>query len=140
MCKDVLTAGADFVFITKSHGSQGNVSDFLKNKVPTSLLTHNDDESFCLKLIQRIICLYYVIPCGNISTQLPPSSICQEECSEVQSSCPAGWQTVQLGLRDYQFISCDDTEAPLFPLPNCCTGAGIVLPNIDTEPTGCLLL
>ena len=138
VCEGVLTAGADFVFITKNHGSQGNVSDFLKKKVPISLLTRNDDESFCFNLIQRVICHYYLIPCGTIGTRLPPSSICQEECSEVQSSCPAGWQTVQLGLKDYQFISCDNTAASLYPLPNCCTGAGIALPK--NESTGCCLI
>ena len=134
MCEDVLTAGVDFVFITKSHGSQSNISTFLKENAPISLLTSNSDESFCLNLIQRVICLYYLIPCGTIGTRLPPSSICQEECFEVQSSCPAGWQNVQLGLNDFQFIICDNTAASLYPLPNFCTGAGIALPSaVDAE-------
>ena len=134
MCEDVLTAGVDFVFITKSHGSQSNISTFLKENALISLLTSNSDESFCVNLIQRVICLYYLIPCGTIGTRLPPSSICQEECSEVHASCPAGWQTVQLGLKNYQFISCDNTAASLYPLPNCCTGAGIALPSaVDAE-------
>ena len=57
---------------------------------------------------------------------LPPSSICQEECAQVQSQCQETWQIAIVVLTPYSFISCDDTSQLLFPLPNCCTGAGII--------------
>ena len=73
------------------------------------------------------MCRYYLPPCGNfeLTHTLPPSSICQEECSQVQSECHETWQTAAVLLTPYPFINCDDTSRLLFPLPNCCTGAGI---------------
>ena len=120
VCNDVLS-DVDYVFITKSHGSQENISHFLETNIPHSLLT--DDN--CREMMFQLICHYYLIPCGSEGSELPPSSICREECSMVESTCPSAWQALRLGLEDYKFISCDDTSALLFPLPNCCTGVGI---------------
>ena len=73
----------------------------------------------CRVLNFRIICNYYLSSCG---TEIPPFSLCPEDCSAVKMKCPVAWETAKLG---YNFISCDDTSALLFPLPNCCTGLGI---------------
>ena len=146
VCDDVLS-DVGYVFITKSHGSQENISHFLETNIPHSLLT--DDN--CRELVFQLICHYYLIPCGSEGSELPPSSICHEECSMVENTCPTAWQVLRQGLRDYKFISCEDTSAFLYPLPNCCTGVGIVvvqglgcnsqyptvcdiLPSIHTEP------
>ena len=48
----------------------------------------------------------------------------------VETTCSTAWMALQLGLVDYEFISCNDTSAFLFPLPNCCTGVGIQEGNI----------
>ena len=120
ICNDVLS-DMDYVFITKSHGSQENISHFLETNIPHFLLT--DDN--CRELVFQLICHYYLIPCGSEGSELPPSSICREECSMVESTCPSAWEALRLGLEDYKFINCDDTSALLYPLPNCCTGVGI---------------
>ena len=120
VCNDVLS-DEDYVFITKSHGSQENISHFLETNIPRSLLP--DDK--CRDLVFHLICHYYLIPCESEGSELPPSSICPEECSMVESTCTTAWEALRLRLEEYKFISCEDTSALLFPLPNCCTGVGI---------------
>ena len=124
MCNDVLSAGVDYVFISKSYGSQENISQFLEFNTPYSLLT----DDYCRKQVYQIICNYYLSPCGSNGSELPPSSICPEECSVVENACPLEWDAMKVGLRDYGFIDCNDTSALLFPLPNCCTGVGVQEP------------
>ena len=116
----------DHVYITKSHGTQSNISTILNSKIQRSheaFATHDKD---CVDQVFRVMCRYYLSPCGNFTHPLPPSSICQEECSQVQSQCQETWQTAKTLLSPYPFINCDDTSELLFPLPNCCTGAGIM--------------
>ena len=122
ICNDYLS-DEDYVFITKSHGSQDNISHFIKNNIPHFFLTGD-----CRELMLQLICHYYLIPCGSEGSKLPPSSICHEECSMVESTCPTAWEALRQGLRDYKFISCGDTSALLYPLPNCCTGVGLQEP------------
>ena len=55
-----------------------------------------------------------------------PWVICQEECAHVQSKCQETWQTAEAALFPFLFINCDNTSQLLFPLPHCCTGAGIL--------------
>ena len=124
MCDGVFTEDMDKVFIAAIHGSQKNVSNFLEQNVLTAIILDNGG-IMCRDKIYRIICKYYLSPCGTVSAQLSPSSICPEDCSAVQMECPAAWEAAQLGLKDYNYISCDDTSAFLFPLPNCCTGIGL---------------
>ena len=121
MCDGVFIEEKDYVFIATTHGSQKYISTFLEESV---LITHNiileNGGISCRDLIYRIICNYYLSPCG---TEIPPSSICPEDCFAVQMECPVAWKIAKLGFKE--FISCDDTSALLFPLPNCCTGLGI---------------
>ena len=111
------------MFIAATHGSQKNISTFLEENVLTSLISANDG-IICRNQIYQIICKYYLSPCGSVPVYTPPSSICPEDCSAVQRECPAAWEAAQLGLKNYNFISCDDSSAFLFPLPTCCTGLG----------------
>ena len=112
------------MFITRTHGSQKNISMFLEQNILTTLISLNAG-IFCRDQLYRIICNYYLSPCGTNSSQLPPYSICPENCSAVKLECPAAWEAAQLGLKEYRFISCDDTSAFLFPLPSCCMEVGL---------------
>ena len=124
VCDGVLTFGLDLIYIPKSYGTQSNISTILNIKTQRLhelSATHGKD---CVDQVFRATCRYYLPPCGNFTHSLPPSSICQEECSQVQSKCQETWQTARALLTPYPFINCDDTSQLLFPLPNCCTGAG----------------
>ena len=128
-CSGVLSLGSDYVFISNSLGTQTNIGTAL-DEIALPLVASEDEE--CLQQMFKVICHYYLPPCGNITHHpLLPSSLCQEECFRVQSTCPALWQAAAAataGLADfYSSIDCSITSQLLFPLPNCCTGAGIKL-------------
>ena len=136
ICDGVFTKEEDYVFIAATHGSQINISKLLEENVLKTLISRNDG-IMCRDRIYQIICNYYLSPCGNVSSQLLPYSVCPEDSSAVQMECPAAWEAAQLGLKEYNFISCDDTTAFLFPLPNCCRGVDIE--NVMTDKGECLI-
>ena len=46
----------------------------------------------------------------------------------VQEKCRATWNSVLLTVSDRDLIvNCNDTSILLFPVPHCCTGAGLGL-------------
>ena len=126
LCNRVLRPGVDYVFIASTHGTQRNVTLFLEKNIP-SYLEHRSltDDTSCYDNILRIICNYYMSPCGNDSSKLPPHAICPDDCYTVQQSCPAAWETAQHGLEKYKFISCNWSSLFIFPLPSCCTSVGL---------------
>lgn len=124
-CNGVLSTGLDYVFITKDHQSQENISRFLLENIPQDLLLAQDITDYCSNQISRVLCNYYLIPCSNESLELPPTSICPEECSVVQEICFSSWRALELGLNDYSFINCSDTTRLISPLSSCCTAVGI---------------
>ena len=119
VCNGIFTVDVDYVFVLTNLGTQESISDLL------ILATHQLKSSNCHDNILRVICNYYLIPCGTNSSLVPPYSICPENCSAVQMECPEAWKEAQEQLEDHQFISCEDTSALLFPLPSCCTGVGL---------------
>ena len=125
-CVGLLRLGIDYVFISNNLGTQTNIGTAL-DEMALPLLASEDEE--CLQQVYKVICHYYLPPCGNITHHpLLPSSLCQEECSHVQSTCPTLWQAATAALSDFfSFINCSSTSQLLFPLSNCCTGAGIRL-------------
>ena len=128
-CNDVLTRGEDYVFVARVHRSQVNISQFLEANIPQELLDLSDKIDYCREQVHRILCNYYLAPCGNESLEILPTTICPEECSMVQQACLSTWKALELGLMDYSFINCSDTAALLSPLPSCCTGIGIESPT-----------
>ena len=125
-----MRVGVDFVYISnRIDGTQNNISQVLNEKIKNLkdiIATHDKD---CVDLVFTVICHYYLPPCGNYTHYITPSSLCQEECMYVQKSCHTTWLAAKLALIDPPFINCDDTSHLIFPLPNCCTGAGIKLPS-----------
>ena len=115
ICNDIFTVGSDYVFVTRTHGSQKNISRLFNQDILTTLLSQSS--SNCHYQIVEVICNYFLSPCGTESSQVLPHSICPEDCSAVQMECPE-WEAVQLGLN--QLISCNDTSAFLSPLISCC--------------------
>lgn len=135
MCNDLLTPYVDYVFIPLAHETQNRIGSILESNLPNLTIVKTED--YCHDQIYRIICNYYFIPCGNLTNTLPPSSICPEECSLVEESCPSVWEVVRLAMdSELPFIDCTDTGSPLLPLPNCCTGAGITQQQSETENKG----
>ena len=140
VCLEILELGVDFVYISNSRGSQGNITNFLNQRFQSfdNLLASHDEQ--CVEQVLRVLCHYFLPPCGKITNTIPPFSLCQEECAYVQSTCRATWQAATLAFNTEQIINCSDTSNLLLPLPNCCTGAGIELPTSSTYGRLVLLL
>ena len=50
----------------------------------------------------------------------------QEECQVVQEECQTTWDAILLAFKTVDpIIDCNDTSTVLFPIPHCCTGAGL---------------
>ena len=126
ICTGSLKIGVDLVYTKLELGIQSTISDKLnkrKQYVETIIGDHDED---CVKQVYKVFCHYYLPPCGNITHPAPPSSICQEECQMVQDKCQRTWDALQLAFKDIEpVIDCSETSKFLFPVPQCCTGAGI---------------
>ena len=137
VCQDVVRPLIDRIYITKSYG---DFSSILNNEFKTCFDFFASDDKDCIKQVFRVMCHYYFPPCGSFSHSLPPSSICQEECSQVQSECHDTWQMAAAVLYPIPFIDCNDTSRLIFPLPNCCTGAGIMIGTRDEVTSSASML
>jgi hypothetical protein len=130
LCNKIFRESIDYVFIAAVHGSQKNISSIIDSEIPPYLESNSlEDGDECYENILRVICNYYLMPCGTESVKLPPYSLCSEECSTVERDCPIAWRTAKHALENYNFISCDKTSNFIFPLPSCCTSMGIEWSN-----------
>ena len=139
VCNGTLRLRYDNVYISNRLGStQSTISALLNERIQRvqAIIAKHDKD--CVEQVYRVICQYYLPSCGNFTHLLPPTSLCQEECVHVQGNCGATWQAAEIVFIDPTFIDCDDTSQLLFPLPNCCTGAGIKLPTESTLLTSIL--
>ena len=109
-------------------GDQSTISLLLNEKIKdvgTLIGDWNDD---CVKQVFRVLCYFYLPPCGNSTHPVPPSSICLEECQMVQNKCQKAWHTLLLVFKGIDpIIQCNDTSRLLFPLPHCCIDAELGL-------------
>ena len=135
ICENVRNIGTDFVYIShKLAGNQSSTVTVLNEKLEKAKLAFSSQEKSCIDLVLKIACHYYLPSCGTLTDYHPPNSVCEEECEYVKSECSQIWYTALLAFEiPLSFISCDDTSKLLYPLPNCCTGAGIELPKEKSQ-------
>ena len=133
VCDYMLNSGIDYVYASFKLGSQTTISHLLNEAVKkVEQLIDNRDEDQCIKQVFRVLCHFYLPPCGNSTHPVPLSSICQEECQIVQEMCKITWKAFDLALRD-KSIDCSDTSRLLFPVSHCCSDAGLDLPHTSTS-------
>ena len=127
ICGDVLRLNVDYVYAKSSLGDQKTIARLLNMKITEIETVIDGLDEDCVKQVFRVLCHFYLPPCGNTTHPAPPSSICQEECQMVQENCQKTWTSVLLAFKaDLDvLIECSDTSNLLFPVPHCCTGAGI---------------
>lgn len=136
VCEDFLRLGTDYVYVSNTLGTQSSISEYLNDNIETArnLIAIHSEE--CLEQVFRLLCFYYLPPCGNATHLQSPSSICQEECLHVQETCSATWEAVTLAFTRLEpVLNCSDTSNIIFPLPNCCTGAGVQFSSSTGEHT-----
>ena len=129
VCEGVVRLDIDYVYARSRLGTQSTIARMLNDNVKSLGSIIGDEDRKCLKIVYRALCHFYLPPCGNASNLTPPTSICPEECEMVRENCAKTWSTVLLAFNDDMtpLIDCDDTSSLLFPLPHCCTGAGLGL-------------
>ena len=124
VCDGIVRPDVDYVYASFRLGDQSTIAQLLNENVNN--ITTPTHTEYCMKEVFRVLCYFYLPPCGDSTHQAPPSSICQEECYMVQKECNTTWNTVFKNLDP--IIECSDTSMLLFPVPHCCTDAGLGLP------------
>ena len=131
MCDTFYTPGVDHIYVSYQR-TGGNIDRYLEELSEfAGLLTRIFDE--CHDSADKILCQYYLPPCGNSTTFEPPKSVCMETCNYLRESCPNQWNNVESFFKqNYRsmvhgttFINCSDTGEYLNPLPHCCSALGI---------------
>ena len=127
ICRGSFRTGIDYVYVKSALGNQSTISNLFNSLKKEAVGTfENNHDKDCEKQVFRVFCHYYLPPCGNTTHPAPPSSICQEECHMVQDKCQRIWRSVLLAFKTIDpVLDCSDTSKFLFPVPHCCTGAGL---------------
>ena len=143
ICDGILRLGIDHVYVRSRLGDQSTITQLLNQNIGQIQTLTTDHSDTCVRQVFRALCRYYLPPCGNSTHPTPPSSICQEECQLVQDKCQPTWDAVLPVFENIDpTIDCNDTSRLLFPVPHCCTGAGlgISLSNLSVYLSVCLLI
>ena len=136
-CDDLYTSGVDYVFVPFSR-YKGKYSMLMKSIVifGPQLLSGFDK---CYDIAKRVICHFYLPPCGNTTSFETPTSVCEDTCHAVQDACGTQWESVKRFLdiffgadHSLAFIDCDDTGRHLDPISHKCSTMDIggVIMNI----------
>ncbi|CAI8018786.1 Deleted in malignant brain tumors 1 protein [Geodia barretti] len=134
ICDGVLRLGIDHVYVRSRLGGQSTIAQLLNQNIGQIQTVTADHSDTCVRQVFRALCRYYLPPCGNSTHPTPPFSICQEECQLVRDKCQQTWDAVLPPLENIDpIIDCNDISRLLFPLPHCCTGAG--LGNLQDDET-----
>ena len=127
LCDDFYTSGVDYIYVpnTRNNGRYSRLMKDIINFAPI-LLARLDK---CYEPALRIICHFYLPPCGNSTSFELPTSVCEETCMRVQESCGQEWESVlemfrqnriALEIEGTAFIDCENTGKHLSPLPHNC--------------------
>ena len=123
VCDGVVRPHIDYVYASYRLGNQSTIAQLLSKNIKN---IGTDQNEYCMKQVLRALCHFYLPPCGNFTHPAPPSSICQEQCQTVQETCHTTWSTLLSTFDSVDLvIECNDTSALLFPVPHCCTDAGL---------------
>ena len=125
-CDEVYETGTDYVYIKNGNESLQPLS--LLGGIENQLhdLFSTDD---CTLSTIRMMCHYYLPPCGNSTHFEPPTSVCSDACVLLSQMCPFHWTYIvesELGLIDSYPLNCSYMDySVLNPLPHSCSNLGI---------------
>ena len=121
VCDDLYKVGVDYVYLP----NDGNFLKILDDIVRFGeyfLESFND----CYEQARRVFCHYYLPPCGNSTHFISPTSVCPNNCKQIDEKCPDEWDVL---VNDFKFvlesgitqiIDCNFSGEHLAPLPSCC--------------------
>ena len=111
----------------------GNIDRYLDNLRLFAGLITGIFRDECQAPAEKLLCQYYLPPCGNSTTFETPKSVCKDTCNYLRENCPNEWNVVEPFFEQSElsmvhgttFINCSDTGEYLNPLPHCCSDLGI---------------
>ena len=74
------------MYARSSLGNQSTIAALLNARAMDGESPIAGDDEDCVEQVHRILCHYYLPPCGNATHHVPPSSICQKDCLIVQDN------------------------------------------------------
>lgn len=131
-CDDLYKPGVDYVYVpqNRSRGSFSRLIEDMAEFGPSLLASLSE----CYETARRVLCHFYLPPCGNSTTFTAPSAVCPEQCNLISQLCPEQWAEVvnQFEINDVlvaaeglRLIDCAFPGKHLHPLPHCCSDVGI---------------
>ena len=132
-CGDIYTPGVDHIYVSYRR-TGGNIDSYLRVLTESAGLLFAVFQDECHDPATRILCHYYLPPCGNSTIFEPPTSVCMETCNYLRQLCPSVWDDVLAFFEENisivstygtSFINCSNTGEFLDPLPYCCSDAGV---------------
>ena len=92
-CNRVYDSGTDYVYINNSIESIQTLSFIWE------IEEELQEDSYCIDSLLRMMCHYYLPPCGNSTHFEPPTSVCSDACYLLSQMCPTDWGDFELKLR-----------------------------------------
>ena len=124
-CDKVYEEGIDYVFIQSN--KTFNYYELWSSISKAEDIIEEDSNKQCNKKINRMICHYYIPPCGNSTLFVPPTSVCSDACEQLKQTCSYQWRVFQNTVNKQWFdpLTCNDTGKILDPLPYSCSNIGV---------------
>ena len=126
---NVYKSGTDYVYIKNSNESFQplNVIGQIEAELHENSLNH------CLNSTIRVICHFYLPPCGNSTHFEPPTSVCSDACLLQSEMCPTHWRAFESELRRINnTLSCSNVENAVGPFPHSCSNVGVDTSKLST--------
>ena len=132
-CDTLYTPGVDHIYVSYQR-TGGNLNRYIDIIEDAADLLIGVFPEKCRDSAIRVLCHYYLPPCGNSTMFEPPTSVCMEACNYLQEMCPNEWEYVvsyfeqsdtRHGAYGANFINCRNTGVYLDPLPHCCSYVGL---------------
>ena len=120
-CDEVYETGTDYVYINNANESLQplNILGGIERELDDVFSDHD-----CTLSTMRMICHYYLPPCGNSTHFEPPTSVCSDACHQQSQMCPFHWTFIESRLGSNP-LNCSYTDAVLNPLPHSCSDLGV---------------
>ena len=115
--------GRDYVYISKQRTVEyyKNILNAIHETEQFFKRHLNDDK--CTNSTIRMICHYYLPPCGNSTHFEPPTSVCEAACELQSDECSSLLANFQQRLMTGDQLNC--STSILDPLPHLCYNLGL---------------
>ena len=133
VCDDLYEIGVDTVYVPNNR-VRGRFSRLIADIAlyGPHLLTIEK----CYEPARRVLCHFFLPPCGNVTVFQPPTTVCPKQCKLIGELCPTEWAKVvdlfsanhiALSESGLQLIDCNSPGKYLSPLPYCCSDIDVGL-------------